>query len=252
MKNVYSLAFFRSDQSGYESERAGASQGRFFLNMLPMVVHAHSVTFPDFELRIHHDDRVMEFEYFHAMEEMNAEGLLRLVPMGPAKRLCSSMLWRLCPIWDEDVEYVVCRDVDSLPMHRDRKMIQDFMDSGATAHLILDSESHGGLMGGMTAFHAPKLRAKFPHIQNLDELLLIDGTIDMNQHGADQIFLNRHIWPRVYKETLVHQRRQDVMYPNALKTLPVAPQVTELDKVITHVGAAFPIDKAMEALDGLE
>ena len=38
MRVIVSLAFFRNDASGYESERAGDARGRFFINFLPTLV----------------------------------------------------------------------------------------------------------------------------------------------------------------------------------------------------------------------
>lgn len=243
MINVYSLAFFRSDASGYESERAGTSRGIFFQNFIPSVIRAFRVVWGGWELRIHHDERVKDRECWPLLDRCARAGLLKLVPMGEAKELCSAMLWRLKPLQDPDLDradWVVCRDVDSLPMHRDRKMVEQAIQMGAIAHAILDSESHSGpLMGGMTAF-----RRTTCELFSAD---LRDG-IDMDKHGADQRYLNREIWPHVKAKTLIHQRRRDIQYPDAMKTLPVAPQETELDKVVRHVGAGYPRELADKVL----
>ena len=240
--NVYSLAFFRSEFSGYESPRAGTSQSIFFDNFLPSVVRAFRAVWKGWELRIHHDERCKDRSNWPLLERCAKAGMLRLVPMGESKTLCGSMLHRLEPINDSSVEWMVCRDVDSLPMHRDRKMIEQAIALGAKTHLILDSESHSGLMGGMSAFHHDTL----PYFQASTR----DG-IDMNQHGADQRYLNREIWPHVRSETVIHQRRRDIQYPEAMKTFPVAPQETELDKVVRHIGAGYNRELAMEVLKRL-
>jgi hypothetical protein len=159
--------------------------------------------------------------------------------MGESMALCRSMLWRIEPLKDARVEWVVCRDVDSLPMHRDRKMVEAAIAAGAKTHLLLDSESHSGLMGGMSSFHVDTWK----HFATSTY-----AGIDMDKHGADQHYLNREIWPHVKAQTLIHQRRRDIQYPDVMKTLPVAPQETPLDKVVRHVGAGFDRVKALEVM----
>lgn len=248
MKNVHSLAFYRHNASGYESERAGVARGIFFINFLPAVIRAHHIAWKGWELRIHHDDRVRDFAYFKALEIMDREGLIKLVPMGKADTLTGSMLWRLAPVFDEDVDWVVCRDLDSMPMHRDRKMVEEAMASGAEAHAILDSESHSGpLMGGMTAFRSRVVRVVVPGMRELESSMQATG-IDFNQHGGDQLWLNKILWPRIKDKTMIHQRRRDIAYPDAMETKLVAPQETALDKVIRHVGAGFKREIADPAI----
>src|SRR3990167_7943028 len=122
--NVYSIAYYKHDASGYESARAGTSQGIFFNSIIPTVIRAFRVVFRDWELRIHHDERVRASAAWPLIERCAKAVLLKLVPMGEAKTLCGSMLWRLLPLHEPGVEWVACRDVDSLPMHRDRRMIE--------------------------------------------------------------------------------------------------------------------------------
>ena len=245
MKIIHSVSFFRSDSSGYESPRSGTSQGIFFKNFIKLLVYAHYAAFRGWELVIHHDDRVTAFDDFKFLDRCHDAGLLRLVYMGKANTLCGSMLWRMRPIWDSDADIVVCRDVDSLPMDRDRKMVEEFAQSGAVVHAILDSESHcGPLMGGMTAFRAKEMRASFP--DGLPDL----KHIDLDKHGSDQRLLNTTVWPQLYRRTFIHQRREDIQYPEAMATKKVAEQTTDLDKVVRHIGAAYPREAAEAILKG--
>lgn len=240
MKIVYSLAFFRANASGYESPRAGTSQGIFFDNFIPTVIRACRVVCRDWEIRVHHDERAKDRSNWPLLDRLNRAELIKLVPMGEVKTLCDSMLWRLEPLRDTSVDWVVCRDVDSLPMQRDRKMVEHAIGMGAEAHAILDSESHSGpLMGGMTAYS----KGTWGHFFRSKR----DG-IDMDQHGADQRYLNREIWPLIKSKTVIHQRRRDILYHDAMKTLPVAPQETVLDGIVRHIGAGYDREKAMIAL----
>lgn len=250
MINVHSIAFFRSDSSGYESPRAGTSQGIFFLNFIELTVKAHFAAFKGWELWIYHDERVKDFPCWPYLDRLGRAGIAKLIPTGPAKTLCGSMLWRMLPMLDRKVDYFICRDVDSLPMHRDRVMVEEFIKSGAAVHAILDSESHcGPLMGGMVGFHAPSLREAFPTVASHEDLLGLNRGLTYDVHGDDQRFLNSVVWPKLQRQTLIHQRRDDIQYPQAMETRKAAPQVTPLDKVIRHIGAAYPREAAETIID---
>lgn len=243
MKRIYSTAFFRHDASGYESERAGVARGVFFQNFIEPLLAAFAAVWSGWELWMYHDDRVMQLPCWATLTRAAKSGRVTLIHQGVAETLCGSMLWRLNPLSHPDVEWVVCRDVDSLPMHRERLMVEEAIASGAAAHAILDSESHGGpLMGGMTAYHGPTWR------EVVAPKWSVPSDIDLNQHGADQRVLKRVAWPILQSRTLVHQRRPDVMYPSAMSTRPVAPQTTPLDHVVRHIGAGYDVVRAMEVL----
>ncbi len=243
---VYSLAYYRHPDSGYESPDSGSSQGVFFQHFLPSLLRAYYAVFPDWELRIHHDLRVMETPYWPVLEELQANGQLRLVNCGEAPSLCGAMLWRCLPFWDEQVELFACRDIDSLPMPRERIMLEEFADSDLAIHAILDSESHTGpLMGGMCAFKGPA------PAENLDAW--IDG-FDLREHGSDQDFLNDRF--RLHSKILIHQRHELARYPDA-HSRPAAPQSAPGDFPVYHLGAGYPQDHVSdlypnEALDELE
>lgn len=243
---AHSVSFFRHRDSNYEHPNCGESQGRFFSNFIGTLVRAHAVVWPECDLVIHHDDRVQELPVFKALETLAKHSFnirLRLVDCGPAQQLCRSMLWRMRPCFDPRYSMVICRDVDSLPMDRDRGMIVQFMDSGLDAHAILDSESHSGpFMGGMVAFRTEAMRPR----QSLYEAALADA--DLTKHGSDQQLLNQVLWPELQARTMIHQRRYDVSY-NAASVLLCPPQLSPLDKVVRHIGAAYDIPAAMAALE---
>ena len=243
--NVCSYSFFRHEASAYESPRCGEAQGRFFVNYLRTLTRAHLAVWPEWELRIYHDDRVREFPYFRVLTELHKEAVINLVPMGEAKTLCGAMLWRILPMFDPAVRYLVCRDVDSLPMPRDRKMVDEFIKSGAVVHAIHDSISHSGpLMGGMVAFDAENFRTRTGH-RSIGTLLDagINLGINWNLHGADQKFLNGVVYPYLAPATFIHTKRDDRPY-QAMCTKPVVPQECDQDRLANHVGGAFDVEGA--------
>ena len=249
MKNVYSLAFYRHHRSAYEDPNCGEAQGRYFVNYLATVIRAFHLVYPDWELRIHHDDRVKEYPYWRALVKMDAAGLLRLVDFGVSDSLCGirGMMSRWRPVFDDDVRFVAMRDVDSLPQPRERVMLEDFMSSGAVIHGILDSQSHSGpLMGGMVAVDAQQFKKRTEH-KTLESLMKAGEplNLDYNVHGSDQRFLNGAVYPYLGPFTYIHAKRN--LGYTAMVTRPVAPQVHPLD-FVAHCGGAFSVDQAAEIL----
>lgn len=124
----------------------------FYWCNVPVVLAVHHLLMPDWELRLHHDGRLEVHPYGKALRRASENGLLKLVRCNAAPSTLS-MLWRLQPLWDEDVEVVACRDIDSLPCPRDRRCLDAFIETGLAAHVIRDHVSHGALMmGGTVAF----------------------------------------------------------------------------------------------------
>lgn len=198
---VVSYSFYRHPASDYESERCGEARGRFFVNYLPTIIRAHHSVFPDWEMRIHHDDTARQFDYFKTLERMHGKRLLRLVDMGTAHTLCGSMLWRLRPLFDPDVRYFVCRDVDSLSTPRERRAVERWVGSGKPVMSMQDSVSHRGtyIMGGMCGFDSQSQDAKRWSTWEKFEEAVRNLGIDMNQKGADQKVLGA-----MYAKRFVH------------------------------------------------
>ncbi len=251
MSKVVSYSFFRSPHSNYEQENCGEAMGKFFVNFVPTLVRAHAYVWSGWELWLYHDDRVTQYPYWKAVEKLAAAGLLKLIPFGPSKSLCAltGMLERLQPLFDPSVEYLACRDVDSLPMPRDRKMVDEFIARDGTAHSIQDSSSHSGLMGGTCAFNAGKFRKRFEAFHLFELLARAEGLhINYNRHGADQMFLNGYVAPNCCTDMVIHTKRK---YLNevAKAVLDVIPQQCEEDKLANHVGGVFDAERARRWYD---
>lgn len=198
MLRVYSVALFRAEASAYEKPEAGAGRGVFFRGFLPTLLRAVRSCFDGWHLVIHHDPRVMEWPYFRVLEALHERGMLTLVARGNAYTLCGSMLWRLCPIF-EGATHVVCRDVDSLPTPRERAAVERWINSGKPVHAMHDSPSHRAtpLLGGMVGFHGPWFREHVAESWGAVIGQCKAYGINLDEHGADQRWLNQQVWPLV-------------------------------------------------------
>jgi len=202
MRPIVSYAYFRSPTSIYEKEKGDAAKQ--FEQFLPMLVRGHYCVWRGYEMRIHHDEHVMTMPYWPAMRRLAEAGLVTLVPMGPADELCKSMLWRMLPVFVEPDRIVICRDVDSVPMPRDRMAVEEWLLSGAAVHCIHDASAHSGVMGGTTSVRSRRFR-ELVGAQTWKEFVdLAPEHFKWEKQGTDQHLLNR-LLAKFAMETLVHE-----------------------------------------------
>lgn len=105
--------------------------------------------------------------------------------VNPVEPLCKSMLWRLKPVFWEDIEIVLCRDADAITTWRETMAVRDWIESGETIHGINDNPAHAlPIMGGMCGFMCEPIRKRFEVWDNFV------GERDYSVHGSDQHTLN--------------------------------------------------------------
>lgn len=230
---VFSVAFFRNWASPYESERAGAGRGVFFVNYLRSLVRNHWAVWPDWQLVIHHDDKARAFPYWKSVERMAERGLLKILYMGEAKELCQSMLWRMLPAWNLSVDYLLCRDLDSLSTPRERRAIEKWMATGKSVSSLHDSESHcsNDLFGGLCGFKAQWIRDRWTSFNDFIWKAKDHG-IALTHQGSDMRLLNAELMPKALSECEVITEDRASLGP---KDHPI-------DQIGTHLGGAYHVD----------
>lgn len=238
IRKIVSYAFFRSTTSVYEKEKGDASLQ--FSQFLAMLVRAHYCIWRGYEFRLHHDDHVTTNEYWPALRKMTDMGLLTLKYCGPSKALCTSMLWRMKPVFEGDDQIVVCRDVDSVPMLRDRLCVEEWLRSGLTVNAIHDNAAHSGVMGGTTSVRSKRFKELLA-VDSMDAFLALGEDFDWTKQGADQHLLNR-LLPRFATETLVHELHHRVNDMGAVRVR---------DTVVAPGFVFDGPDKALSFSDGL-
>lgn len=126
--------------------------------------------------------------------------------------LCEKMLWRLKaglayvhPDWE--FTHVLNRDIDSISTYREAQAVQQWIQEDKAVHCITDSISHTiPMMGGMIGFRPAHLGS----LLGLDakkawrQIFSQSDGIDYSRKGADQDFLNRYIYPKVFSSATEH------------------------------------------------
>lgn len=169
---------------------------------VPAVLRAALTLFPGWTIVIHHDDSLLRHPYSYVLAGAEQAGLLRLRHLPRTTEVCRGMFWRMRPIWfEEGAEIVACRDVDALPLARDRAALEAFVASDAAAHCLLDHVAHAGLMGGLAAYRVSAMRELFPSWDGFCSM----GKVPWEHHGADQDFLNNVVGSRLNSRMLTHR-----------------------------------------------
>lgn len=176
----------------------------YFLSFLPSIIRAIlSLYGKGWKIHIYHDEFIEREPYFLALQNLQVYNLVELTkskkyPLGKA------MLLRMKSIWN-DYDICIFRDLDYLPLAREREMLQDFFDSNACFHSCSDHECHIlPLMGGMIACKTKR----FIQLTGFDSWdVFVSKELDsyFDQYGKDQEYLCKHIWPIIEPYTFEHR-----------------------------------------------
>jgi hypothetical protein len=145
--------------------------------------------------------------------------------------LCEAMLWRMKPVFDEDVTHVLCRDADAITTHRESVSVSEWVSSNFAIHAILDNPAHSGLMGGMIGIKTYAIKGRM--FKNWNDMI---RRWNLTKRGSDQHLLNQDILPSL---------KDSVMWAKDLKSV-TSSKLWESDLTCRHIGSAGVVE--METL----
>lgn len=180
-----------------------------------LILRLHHALCPgkEWQLRIHHDETINASPYTPVLNDLQDMGLVKLVFVNEPVLKTRAMLWRMLPVWDSEVGFVFCKDMDSVMTPRERKCMEHFMhESHRCAMGINDNPAHSlAMMGGLVGFNCPNF-IEVTGIRSYSEFLSLGRFSDSQweRHGTDQILLNDAILPRVNRCFNLYR-----IYPNA-------------------------------------
>lgn len=181
--NVISYSLF-----GFNKERNDSCfDFNTYLRGLLINIRLNKLLFPDFIVRLHTDSHT-----FEGFKELFDSLPIQIVICDNAP-LTLSMLWRMKPCFDTNVNLVLCRDLDSPPTYREAQAVQYWMNKDKAAHAITDSISHDvPMLGGMIGFK----RIYFKDYTGFDSWeSMVNTGMDWSKKGMDQTFLTQKVYP---------------------------------------------------------
>lgn len=195
----------------------------------------NKLIYPGWHIMIHCSSEVLEqyYNYWVGLGKINDN--LSVIESDNNIPLCESMLWRIDPIFNSEVSYVICRDADAITTYREAQSVNLWLKSGKDAHVIHDNPAHGGLMGGTIGLKGDVIRNKFSSLNDL-----IKGW-DLQKRGSDQDLLNKRILP-IVKDSLYTadlQAFRPTTNPGKENPIPgVDPRLWESNLCCSFVGSA--------------
>lgn len=176
----------------------------YFLSFLPSIIRAILHLYgKGWKIQIYHDDFLEKEYYFSALQKLQLHNIVCLTKVN-SYPLSKSMLVRMRSIWD-GYDICVFRDLDYLPLARERHMLQEFFDSKAYFHSCSDHECHNiPLMGGMIACKTEQF-INVTGFNSWDVFISKENDSFFEQYGKDQDYLCKHIWPIIEPYTFEHR-----------------------------------------------
>lgn len=187
--------------------RSGMSEtelANWYARYLPVAIRSLREIYKGCKIIIYHNQILYSCFYGGVLQELQKRGIVKLIPVyNDAPPMCEAMLWRLKAIWDAETEYVFIRDVDYLPIPKERIMIDEYMYYGKLLHTISDNKEHNvEMLGGLVGFN----RIEFlKEINKSWEELINASKINFEEIGSDQTFYNEYLWS-VFKDNSVCHR----------------------------------------------
>lgn len=154
---------------------------------------------PDYRMVLNISKEISDhWESMHYISSVSKEFDIELVIKDDSDR-CGSMLWRFETLYSENVERVLCRDLDSIITQREVDCIRQWEDSDSVCLAIQDNTAHSMLlMGGLCAFRS-KITEMIPYEVYKEKL----KSFNTEHHGQDQSFLCKYVEPLVRNKTML-------------------------------------------------
>ena len=165
----------------------------------PIIINAKTVKdyYPGWTIRVYHDDTV-SYEVLNILNQ-NEVQLININQSDVTRYNLAPKFWRFLPILENNLDAIIFRDADSIFSNRESELVNLWINSNYTFHIIRDHQLHispilAGILGiKNNGFH---ILSK-PLFNNLN-------ITNKNNYNSDQIFLADYLYPLIQKDTLVH------------------------------------------------
>jgi len=180
---------------------------------------------PGWKLRVYYDASVPSL-FISRLESLGADMVFVNSSAGEDDQ--GGLIWRFYPMLDSSLTRFIVRDSDARLTLRDRKAVEEWIDTKAFFHGERDAPGHdraimGGLWGAVGGFITPALHQKLVDVFRNDAVRFDD----------DQLFLAEYVWPFVRSHAVVHDSYYCETFGDGTKeTLPFPSKRTNLQDFV--------------------
>jgi len=142
---------------------------RYWYNIPAMVV-CNTIFYPEFKIRIHISKEIKENPRYEIVEKIiNYFPNLEVITLDYDYTNTEPTMWRYKPIFDKEFDFVLCRDIDSIPTSDELRATRYFLENeDYLAHTLRTHTNHTTvptiILAGLCGFK-PK---KIPFIQGFN------------------------------------------------------------------------------------
>jgi hypothetical protein len=142
---------------------------------IPYIIAATSVIYPDFYMRFYIHEDSISHPYYQLLKEISEiNDKLEIELISDSYTGTQLTAWRMKPLWDEDIEFLICRDLDYALSILERTSVEYFMtQSNCLVHGIRSYHTHTTpYMAGLCGFRVKKvLEMMKQHISTFEEYI---------------------------------------------------------------------------------
>lgn len=214
----------------------------FYLRGVYFNARMNHILYPEFINWIFVSRNILDY-HGELLNDLLEFGNVDLTSIRDHKQRCQSMLWRMHPIFYNNVTHILCRDLDSVSTYREAMCVYDWLHSPYEFHAINDNAAHSGLMGGLVGFNCAKFR-ELTGYKSFDQMV---SGCDFSKHGSDQNWMNKFVAPKIKNNLLFHNLKGQGAQAAAVKTeVPKMKDISEklwtTDLISRYIGSAGVID----------
>lgn len=216
----------------------------FYLRGIYFNARMNRILYPEWKMFVYTTPVLLEGydNFFDSLYHMNDKITIIDIDNNPAK--CEAMLWRMSPLFinDMDIDYILCRDADSVSTYREANCVYEWLAYGLPYHAINDNDAHAGLMGGLVGFRSEDFKRDTGYT-SFEQM--IQGQ-DLRKHGSDQNFMNKFIHPKIKNGLFMHKLKGAGIEAKVTKTEVkegyVNKKLWTSDLISRYIGSAGVID----------
>lgn len=137
------------------------AQGRYWHTLIPALIGNWEL-YPGFKVKMFVAKDAMEHPMSHLLDKIAKKlpDRFEFQVYDQPYLNCEPTLWRLRPLWDDTVDVLLCRDIDSVPSTKEVQAVRMFLSMNLAVHSIRSYHLHDTLlMAGLCGFRVPMLGA---------------------------------------------------------------------------------------------
>jgi hypothetical protein len=162
----------------------------------PLIFNAINLDlfYSGWQIRVYHDSTVP----FKILDELSSLGVKLIHIQSTEFANFGAKFWRFLPVFENDIEYLILRDSDSIFTTREVNLVQNWINSESNFHIIRDHELHiSPILAGMFGIK----KALFPFFK---AQLYTNKLKVKNSYNADQKFLADYIYLKIRNKSMIH------------------------------------------------